>query len=113
MAEPRQWRKRPPPDEAWKPPPGRSYREARAEQDAAAGGRSARQVELPDGRVAHASIELKRPQGRRVYAYLRWHQDGRTVTRYLGEVTAEDRHTALRRGWAEAQHQGYTTSPTI
>ena len=81
--------------------------EARAEQDQAAGGREARRVDLGDGKTALASIELKLlPKGRRVYAYLRFTRDGKTVNEYLGEATAIDRPTALIRGFDLARTKG-------
>ena len=43
---------------------------------------------LRDGRTATASVALKHwPKSRRVYAYLRYWVDGRTVVAYIGDVT--------------------------
>lgn len=108
MPEPQQWRDGTPPDEAWKPPPGRAVSEARAEQDRAAGGHERRLIRLSDKATeALASVELKRPpNSRRIYAYLRWSQEGRTINRYLGEVTATTRSQALAQGWEHARKRG-------
>lgn len=40
--------------------------------------------------------------GRRVYAYLRWGIEGRTVERYVGEVAGDCRADFLRDGWSQA-----------
>lgn len=108
MAEPSRWRSERPPDEAWKAPAGRSLGEARQEQDEAAGGRAARRVERLDGKgTALASVELKlMSDSRRVYAYLRWHEEGATQARYLGEATADSRADALAKAWREARERG-------
>lgn len=108
MPEPEHWRAKAPPDEAWKPPRGRAVHQARAEQDQAAGGRERRRIHVGDGRRgALASVELKRPpNSRRVYAYLRWAEKGRTINRYLGEVTANTRARALAQGWEHARNRG-------
>jgi DNA mismatch endonuclease, patch repair protein len=88
---------------------GRSSRAARAaEQDRAAGGRDRRRVQLGDDETAIGSIELKRPwkPSEATYAYLRYSQGGRTVTRYVGKATATTREEALRLGWALAHAKG-------
>lgn len=87
-------------------PPGTRAQHA-AEQDRAAGGRSARTVRLLDGGTATASIRLQRlPKSRRVYAYLRYSVDGRTKTRYAGDATANTRERALRQAWTDARKRG-------
>lgn len=107
VPEPAQWRERAPPDAAWKPRAGRSIEEARTEQDHAAGGRERRRVPIGQGAIAHGSVELKRfPKTRRIYAYLRWQQGGRTMNRYLGEVTAHRRAENLAEAWRIAQNSG-------
>jgi len=83
--------------------------ERSAEQDRAAGGHKRREIRLGEGRWATASVELKRlPKGRRVYGYLRYADGGRTVNRYIGEVTAESRQSALKRAWGLAHEKGLT-----
>jgi DNA mismatch endonuclease, patch repair protein len=99
--EPRQWAAQTPTDESWKPPAGRSIAAARAEQDLAAGGRENRLVRVAGGH-AHASVELKRLQ-RRVYAYLRYAEGGRTVNQYLGEAPGRNRHERLCVAWRLAR----------
>jgi hypothetical protein len=86
----------------WMVPRGTASDHA-AEQDKAAGGRHRRLVQLSSGRQARASIALKHlPKTRKVYAYLRYSVDGKTVTKYVGDVTAETRKKALRRAWQVA-----------
>lgn len=95
------WLPRAVPDEAWRPAPGLTTRQRAAEQDRAAGCHANREVRVSDGRLGVASVELKRlPKGRRVYAYLRWADSGRTVNHYIGDVTATSRQEALRRAWS-------------
>jgi DNA mismatch endonuclease, patch repair protein len=77
-----------------------------AEQDKAAGGRAARAIRLLDGRTATASIRLQHlPKSRRVYAYLRYSVDGKTITKYIGDATAKTREEALKQAWDQA-HSG-------
>ncbi len=98
-----------PPDEAWRPRPGMSRDQRSAEQDQAAGGRDSRLVKVGDDKWSTASVELKRlAKGRRVYGYLRYTSRGRTVNRYIGEVTAVSREAALRRAWTLARERGLT-----
>lgn len=64
-------------------------------------------VRLPGGRTARASIRLRHlPRGRRVYAYMRYNVDGKTITKYVGDATAESRDAALRNGWRQARRKG-------
>jgi DNA mismatch endonuclease, patch repair protein len=80
-----------------------------AEQDAAVGERDRRVVPLADGRIALGSIALRVfPHSRRIRAYLRWSDKGRTRERYLGEVDGTDRMDNLRSAWALASAQGAT-----
>ena len=96
-----------PRDEDWRPQRGRSRADRSAEQDRAAGGRKQREIRLSNGRWSTASVELKRlPKGRRVYGYLRYADGGRTVNRYIGEVTAGSRDAALKRAWNLAHEKG-------
>jgi DNA mismatch endonuclease (patch repair protein) len=78
--------------------------ERAAEQDRAAGGRVAREVGLPDGRIALASVYLRLyRRTRRVRAYLRWSDSGTTAERYLGEVRHASRAENLREAWILAR----------
>jgi DNA mismatch endonuclease (patch repair protein) len=93
------WRATGPDDSAWRCPPGLSRAERAAEQDLAAGGRQHRIVMLGDLAVV-ASVALRRKRdGRRVYAYLRWSDHGRTAERYLGEVDQATRAANLELAW--------------
>lgn len=103
MTHPR-WLIDPPPAEVLRSPPTRIERVA--EQDAAAGGREARLVRMADGGTATASILLHRPQGRRIYAYLRYKHGGRNYRFYVGEATAPSRPEALRRAWRLVRERG-------
>ncbi|MGC5009673.1 very short patch repair endonuclease [Streptosporangium sp. DT93] len=103
------WRDKPPPLRAWK---GKARtRETRAaEQDRAAGGRHQRIVDLGNGRLACASIELKvYPKTRRIRAYLRWSDKGRSPAVYVGEVDHETRARNLAEAWETAISLGLLT----
>ncbi|WP_367620162.1 very short patch repair endonuclease [Nocardia sp. PE-7] len=76
------------------------------EQDRAAGGRHRRSVDLGDGRVARASVSLRVfRRTRRIRAYLRWSCDGKSVERYICEVTRDSRKENLAQAWREAHAQ--------
>lgn len=108
------WAPSRPAEESYRSDPGMSPAECRAQQDRAAGGRDRRLLPLPSGRCATASIELKLwKDSRRVYAYLRHQQDGRTVSRYVGEATAPTREEALARAWRLARAKGLLASSTV
>jgi DNA mismatch endonuclease (patch repair protein) len=105
------WSTTRPADDAWKAPTGRSRAECAREQDTAAGGRDNRMIRLGD-RTVTASVALRvQPNSRRIYAYLRWSDAGRTYERYLGDVDAHDRATNLRRAWFVAQQTNATEEP--
>lgn len=96
------WQASRPADEAWRAPTGRSRGDCVKEQDDAAGGRANRLLVI-GGRTVTASIALRvQPHSRRIYAYLRWSDGGRTHERYIGDVDAPDRQTNLRRAWRHA-----------
>lgn len=96
------WQATRPEDEAWRAPTGRSRGECVQEQDDAAGGRVNRLLTV-GGRTVTASIALRvQPHSRRIYAYLRWSDEGRTHERYVGDVDAPDRRTNLQRAWRQA-----------
>ncbi|HEV7981007.1 very short patch repair endonuclease [Amycolatopsis sp.] len=101
------WKGDSPADRAWKGRAGLSREARTAEQDRAARGRYRRSVDLGDGRLACASVELKvLPNTRRIRAYLRWSDGGRSPARYLGEVDKATRAANLAEGWKCAWEKG-------
>jgi DNA mismatch endonuclease (patch repair protein) len=77
------------------------------EQDTAAGGRAAREVRLSGGRCGHASIAFRVwSKGRRIYAYLRWSDGGKTNERYVGEVDRDNRAANLAQAWHAVHEAG-------
>lgn len=57
-------------------------------------------MHLDNGRTATASVALKHfAKTRRVYAYLRYSVEGKTITAYIGDATADCREDALRLAW--------------
>jgi DNA mismatch endonuclease, patch repair protein len=108
-AEGARWRQERPLDEAWKAPSDRSPAERRIEQDLAAGEHNARSIAITGGGSAVGSIALRLyPKSRRVRAYLRWSERGKTRERYIGEVTADDRAGNLARAWRMVAERGMT-----
>ncbi|MFL3865302.1 very short patch repair endonuclease [Streptomyces griseobrunneus] len=108
------WKHDPPPDRAWKGRSGRARPAIAAEQDRAAGGRHRRSVDLGDGRFARASVELKvLPDTRRIRAYLRWSDGGKSPARYLGQVEHETRAANLAEGWKMAWEKGLLTEEPL
>lgn len=108
------WNQAPPSDRAWKGRPSRSRTAIAAEQDRAAGGRHRRLVDLGQGRVARASVELKvLPGTRRIRAYLRWSDSGKSPARYLGQVEHETRAENLAEGWRMAREKGLLTEEPV
>ena len=92
------------PDDTWRPPAEMTEPQKRAQQDEAAGGRGKRAVRLANGKVATASIQLKRfKKGLKVWAYLRYQDGPKTVTKYVGDATAPTRGEALRVAWTLAR----------
>lgn len=66
-----------------------------------------RAVELDGERRARASIALRLyHRTRRVRAYLRWSDQGKTRERYVGEVEATTRASNLKRAWSMAHEVG-------
>lgn len=101
------WKESRPADAAWKPAKGQSQAQRAAEQDIAAGGRAAREVRLSGGRCGHASIALRvLPKGRRIYAYLRWSDSGKTYEHYVGEVDRDTRAANLVQAWHTVHQAG-------
>lgn len=71
------------------------------EQDIAAGGASNRRVVLADGAVVTASVAIQLfKRSHQHWAYLRFKNEGKTVRRYIGNVTSDSREQSLTLGWA-------------
>jgi DNA mismatch endonuclease (patch repair protein) len=105
------WRAAEPNDSAWRCPPGLTRAERAAEQDAAAGGRENRIITI-DNHAVLASVALRRKRdGRRVYAYFRWSNHGRTAERYLGEVDQATRAANLAQAWRLASQLSTAVAP--
>lgn len=108
----RHWKDQLPPERAYK-------RRASAvppavEQDRAAGGRDRRDVALGEGRFARASISLRLYRStRRVRAYLRWSQDGKTHEKYVCEVEDDNRDKNLAKAWRCAQERGLLAEKSL
>ena len=101
------------PESAWRCSQGASAAQRTAEQDLAAGGREYRAIETSDG-TALASVALRRKRdGRRVYAYLRWSERGRTKESYLGEVDQTTRAANLSQAWLRVRAPGIAQAPTL
>lgn len=101
VPNPKSWRPSRPDLTAWRPTSGLPRAARAAEQDTAAGGRAARQIQLAGGRQAIASVALRAPlSSRRIYAYLRWYEYGKTHERYLGEVNEPTRSANLAVAWS-------------
>lgn len=100
------WNERVPSTRAWKARTNMDRAARSAEQDRAAGGPHCRVMRLGEGREAQASVALRLYRGRRVRAYLRWSDRGRTRERYIGEVDAESRRENLRLAWEAARAAG-------
>lgn len=100
----RRWKDEPPPARAWKRRTGTS---PAREQDKAAGGHDRRLVDVGDSRQAHASVALRvYRNSRRIRAFLRWYQDGKSPERYLGEVEHDTRADNLAEAWTRARAMG-------
>jgi DNA mismatch endonuclease, patch repair protein len=110
MAKRPRWASSAPTPDAWKVPRGDASQRS-AEQDDAARGRKHRLVRLADGRSATASVALKQyAKTRRIYAYLRYSDHGKTITIYIGDATAHSREEALRIAWQLAKQKGLLDS---
>jgi DNA mismatch endonuclease (patch repair protein) len=104
---PSRWNKTRPPDQAWRPQVGLSRAARAAEQDEAAGGRDRRKVALLRGGHAVASMYLRLPpKSRRVYAYVRWSDHGKTVERYVCQVDGTSRAANLAAAWRVFAERG-------
>ena len=71
------------------------------EQDDAAGGPERRELRLADETIVMASVAARRyaRTPNQCYGYLQFKAHGKTVTKYIGRVTAESRAESLRLGW--------------
>lgn len=71
------------------------------EQDDAAGGGDYRQLQVEDGSVAIASVAVRKyaRTPTRQYGYLQFKAFGKTVTKYIGIVTADSKKESLEIGW--------------
>lgn len=108
------WSDQLPPERAWKPKPGMSRPVRSAEQDRAAGGRHRRVVVLDEGRQATGSIAFRvYRRTRRIRAYLRWSEQGRTRERYVGEVNCATRAANLAQAWTMARAAGFARDEVL
>lgn len=97
---PSRWNETRPADEAWRPKAGLSRAARASEQDEAAGGRDGRRIALANGGYAIASVYLRvPPKSRRIYAYIRWSNNGKTVERYVCQVNGASRTRNLAAAW--------------
>lgn len=71
------------------------------EQDLAVGGLARRELRLDDGTVVVASVAARRYRRtpNQCYGYLQFKAHGKTITKYIGRVTASTREESLRLGW--------------
>jgi hypothetical protein len=71
------------------------------EQDEVTGGEAYRQLRLNDGTIVLVSVSvrkfLKSPSKR--YAYMQFKSSRKTVTKYVGAVTADSKLNSLVLGW--------------
>jgi DNA mismatch endonuclease Vsr len=106
------WKDNLPPERAYKRRAGAAA--PAVEQDRAAGGRNRRNVDLGNGRLARASITLRLYQRtRRIRAYLRWSQGGKTEERYVCEVEFDSRKQNLAEAWRQARAKGLLAEETL
>jgi DNA mismatch endonuclease (patch repair protein) len=94
----REWREQSLDDSAWRPVRDLSRATRAAEQDHAAGGRDQRVISGASGLVL-SSVYFRRVAGRRVYAYLRWAEMGRTSEQFICEVEQQTRADNLAHAW--------------
>lgn len=110
----RGWKDRSPSERAWRPRAGVGMAARSAEQDRAAGGAYRRAVRLGGGGYARASVALRvYSRTRRIRAYLRWSERGRTKERYIGEVDFPTRAANLAQAWSMAHEAGLVTEEVV
>lgn len=69
---------------------------------------------LEHGGSAVGSIALRLPpRSRRVRAYLRWSEGGKTRERYVGEVTGSDRLGNLSQAWRIVSERGLVDQRSV
>lgn len=76
-------------------------RKSHVEQDAAAGGGQFRELRLRDGSVVIVSVAARKfvDNSNKRYGYMQFKTQGKTVTKYIGRVTANSHDESLRLGW--------------
>jgi uncharacterized protein (DUF2235 family) len=102
------WNPTPVRDTQWKAALYWTKQSQALEQDNAAGGREHRIIQ---GSGALGRVVLQR-KNLRLYAELRWQVNKKQYSRYLGEVTADNRAANLAVGWQRAHDRGLTTTST-
>ena len=103
------WNPIPVRDAQWKGPVYWTKQSQALEQDYAAGGRDHRVIQGSGGALGRVVLQAR---NRRLYAELRWQIDKKQHSRYLGEVTADNRAANLATGWQRAHDLGLTISNT-
>lgn len=70
------------------------------QQDELAGGHDRRALKLGDGSVVIASVSVRHyvRTPNQCYAYLQFRK-GKTVTKYIGRVTSDNKSESIRLGW--------------
>jgi hypothetical protein len=69
-------------------------------QDKAAGGATRRQLRVEDGAIVVASVSVRSfKRSKQLYGYLQFKLDNKTVTRYIGNVSADSKFESLAKGW--------------
>ena len=70
------------------------------EQDKAAGGAMRRQLRVEDGAIVVASVSVRTfKKSKQLYGYLQFKLDNKTVTRYIGNVSADSKFESISKGW--------------
>jgi len=78
-----------------------SLTHAKLTQDLAAGGNEFRKLKLRDGTIVTASVSLRSfTRSKELWAYMQFKVNLKTVTKYIGKVSADSRFESLRLGWA-------------
>ena len=99
------WNPTPVRDTQWKGPVYWTKQSQALEQDRAAGDRDHRVVHGSEGALGRVVLQ---PRNRRLYAELRWQANKKQHSRYLGEVTADNRAANLAAAWQRAYDLGLT-----
>jgi hypothetical protein len=103
----RGWNPTPVREKQWKAPIYWTKQSQAFEQDHAAGGRDHRVVDGSGGALGRVVLQ---PRNRRLYAELRWQVNKKQYSRYLGELTADNRAANLAAAWQRAHDFGLTTT---